>query len=506
MVAHFTNSHDATQNFGGTSGFCRAKAMGSEQRCDMATRVLAGKESTSQAARDNQVSRKFVGEQAAKARQALHEAFAPPQDMPNDFLFWMPVTKSWIRQATLSLALTCRGSERGIAQFFGDLLDYPIATGTVHNILTNAVSSARDHNAAVDIGGTRVAVLDEIFQGPLPVLVGADADSTYCFLLRREEHHDADTWGVRLLELADHGFNPQATIADFGTGLRAGVAEALPNIPCRGDIFHALKNLHDAIRLLDNKAYRAIERHSRLQHRQTRPRGRLDASLPASIAQAQGEERDALALATDVKTLVNWLHHDILDVAGPAYRDRQALYDFVVAELRLRLQNCGDACQRIVKLLTNHRDDMLGFAEQLDRDLATLAQQFQVDIPLLRELLRHRDANPNHPSYWQREAQFHRRTHGRLHELKQAVDNLHRQTVRASSVVENINGRLRSYFSLRRHLGSDYLELLQFYLNHRRFPRSDRPDRKGKSPRELLTGQEHPHWLELLGYQRFQRN
>jgi len=480
--------------------------MDPEQRCGMATRVLARQESASQAARDNCVSRKFVSEQVAKAKQALQEAFAPPPDTPKDFLFWMPITKSWIQQATLSLALTCRGSERGIAQFFDDLLNYPIATGTVHNILTNAVSSARDHNAAVDIRDIRVAVLDEIFQGPLPVLVGADADSTYCFLLRREEHHDADTWGVRLLELADHGFNPEATIADFGTGLRAGVAEALPNIPCRGDIFHALKNLHDAIRLLDNKTYRAIERHSRLQHKQTRPRGRLDASLPASIAQAQSEERDALALASDVKTLVDWLHHDILDVAGPAFSDRQALYDFVVAELQLRLQDCGDASQRIAKLLTNHRDDLLAFAEQLDRDLATLAQQFQVDISLLRELLRHRDDNPNHPSYWQREAQFHRRVHGRLHQLKQAVDDLHRQTVRASSVVENINGRLRTYFSLRRHLGSDYLELLQFYLNHRRFPRSDRPDRKGKSPRELLTGQEHPHWLELLGYQRFQRN
>jgi hypothetical protein len=27
----------------------------------------------------------------------------------------------------------------------------------------------------------------------------------------------------------------------------------------------------------------------------------------------------------------------------------------------------------------------------------------------------------------------------------------------------------------------------------------------GKSPAELLSGQEHPHWLEMLGYQRFRR-
>jgi len=55
-------------------------------------------------------------------------------------------------------------------------------------------------------------------------------------------------------------------------------------------------------------------------------------------------------------------------------------------------------------------------------------------------------------------------------------------------------------------LGNDYLGLLQFYLNHRRYPRSDRPERVGRSPAELLSGRRHPHWLELLGYTRFHRN
>ena len=51
----------------------------------------------------------------------------------------------------------------------------------------------------------------------------------------------------------------------------------------------------------------------------------------------------------------------------------------------------------------------------------------------------------------------------------------------------------------------DYLDLLQFYLNHRRLERSDRPQRKGKTPAELLRGQSHPHWLEMLGYTLFRR-
>jgi hypothetical protein len=79
-------------------------------------------------------------------------------------------------------------------------------------------------------------------------------------------------------------------------------------------------------------------------------------------------------------------------------------------------------------------------------------------------------------------------------------------TVRASSVIENLNSRLRNYFFLRRQLGPDYLTLLQFFLNHRRFLRSERPERVGKSPAELLTGQSHPHWLEMLGYTLFSRN
>ena len=83
------------------------------------------------------------------------------------------------------------------------------------------------------------------------------------------------------------------------------------------------------------------------------------------------------------------------------------------------------------------------------------------------------------------------------------VQELSDRVVRASSLVENLNSRLRAYFFLRRQLGNDYLTLLQFFLNHRRYLRSEDPSRVGKSPAELLTGQPHAHWLDFLGYTRF---
>ncbi len=99
-----------------------------------------------------------------------------------------------------------------------------------------------------------------------------DVASTYCYLLSSEEHRDADTWGVRLLELSERSFRPDATIADFAGGLRAGQAEALPDVPCRGDVFHALQTATPLVGYLENRAYEAIATRSRLENRQARRR------------------------------------------------------------------------------------------------------------------------------------------------------------------------------------------------------------------------------------------
>jgi hypothetical protein len=43
--------------------------------------------------------------------------------------------------------------------------------------------------------------------------------------------------------------------------------------------------------------------------------------------------------------------------------------------------------------------------------------------------------------------------------------------------------RLCNHFTAHRHLSRSYLNLLQFFLNRRRFMRNRRLERKGKSPR-----------------------
>mgnify|MGYP001554529155 CR=1 FL=1 len=107
--------------------------------------------------------------------------------------------------------------------------------------------------------------------------------------------------------------------------------------------------------------------------------------------------------------------------------------------------------------------------------------------------------------YWQKWNHLYQQLSEKFLPVKEAVEKAMKSTPRASSLVENLNSRLRNYFFLRKHLKSDYLDLLRFFLNHRTFNESRVTKRVGKSPTELMTGEKHPHWLEMLGFELFQR-
>jgi hypothetical protein len=481
-----------------------AKDLGPDQRREVGIQALAGTVPITTLADRAQVSRKFVYRQKAIAGDALANAFAPPP-ADDKVLFHLPVTKSWIQQFVLGLVLIGHCPLRGVIEICRDFLDHDISLGTVHNIVHRSVKQARQINDQMDLSPVRVGAHDEIFQKKQPVLVGVDARSTYCYLLSCEDHRDADTWGVRLLELKERGLSPDAVVADAARGLRAGLAEALPGVPCRSDVFHALQEVHTVVSLLENRAYRAIEACDVLRRKVARRGQSPDHALAARLARAVEEEAQAIEWADQIALLANWLRHDVLALAGPPHPDRLALYDFILAELGARVSAAPTHLRKLVRYLKGQRDDLLAFTAELDAAFAALAEPLELDPAVIRELFAVADLPDDDCRRWPRDAAL-RKTLGRHHfPLAEAVKTIRRRTVRASSLAENLNSRLRGYFFLRRHLGNDYLALLQFFLNHRRFPRSEHSARVGKSPAEVLTGQEHPHWLEALGFTRFSR-
>ncbi len=85
---------------------CPATQLAPQQRQGLAIQVLAGTETVSELARQHEVSRKFLYQQVHTAEKALSEAFAP-SSRADDVLFYLPVTKAWLRQLVLALVLIC---------------------------------------------------------------------------------------------------------------------------------------------------------------------------------------------------------------------------------------------------------------------------------------------------------------------------------------------------------------------------------------------------------------
>ena len=483
-----------------------AASLSPDIRQDIGIQVLARSQPISHLAATHQVSRKFVYQQGNKAQRSLDESFAPSQE-DDDVLFHLPVTKSWLYQLVLGLVLICHSSYRGVVELFRDLFDTPISVGTVHNRLQSAAAKAAEINQAQDLSGIEVGLLDEIFQSNRPVLVGVDAASTYCYLLKGVEHRDEDTWGWHLLDVMAQGFDPDYTIADGGSGLRAGQKAVMPEKPCHGDVFHIQQQFEQVANGLARQAQGAVTHSIKLE--QTIIKAKLTGNMTQklTIQQVKANRREAglVARAQDVKILCQWFSHDVLALAGPDLSVRQELFDFIEAELQQRAGKQYPSIRKLRKALHNQREQLLAFAGVLDQKLDAIAIRFELPLQAVRDVcLLHRKHETSN-AYWERWNQLHSGLSSKFHGVMKAVEEALKTTPRASSMVENLNSRLRNYFFLRRSLGDSYLSLLQFFLNHRCFIRSRVPERVGKSPQELLTGQPHPHWLELLGFKRFQR-
>ena len=265
-------------------------------------------------------------------------------------------------------------------------------------------------------------------------------------------------------------------------------------------MIHVQRQCDGLANTLARLAQGATSRRRTLQARTGRTSQRTpDHELAAQLMLARQTETQAHELAHDIRTLTQWLRHDVLALAGPVLATRQALFDFVVEELARREPGDARRIRPVRVALQNQRDDLLAFAGVLDAKLAAIAQAHAIAEPLVREACVLYRSPSTSPVYWQGWNRLRAQVGGKFHSLFDAVSRAMADTPRSSSLVENLNSRLRTYFTLRRHLGGSYLDLLRFFLNHRRFLRSRHAERQGKSPRELMTGQGHPHWLTLLG-------
>lgn len=488
-----------------------AHSLNSIKRQEIGIQAIGGYTPISHVASRHGVSRKFVYQQKEKALSGIARAFdKTTSDNAEKVLFYIPVTKQWLCQVILALIFICRASYQGVIEFFRDIFDSSISKGTIHNIVHQHLEIAKKINQQQNLSNVHEGLHDEIYQAGDPVLVGCCARSTYCYLLSLVESCDANSWGVHLLDLKEkQSLTPDLTVIDGGKSARCGQKEAWPDVPAHGDTFHALKPFLELVTYLENRALDSLKTVEDLSRKINGRRGKwkdIDNRMPLyeKLLKLENTSETSLTLANDIRILYRWLKNDILALVGPSYTVRQELLTFIIEELRAR----EGLCHKITPVrayLENHKDNLLEFMHIMEARFYAISQTSEVSLVSIWTMYELQGLPSSSQKRWQRHAELQNNLGTKFYLIESLVNEVLKNTRRANSLVENVNSRLRTYFTLRRELGNEYLHFLQFFLNHRRFMRSECKERIGKSPAELLTGTQDKHWLELLGFDLFKK-
>jgi len=483
-----------------------AKEFNSTQKRDLAIKAIRRDQPLSQIAADNRVSRNFIYQQQTKAMNAVNDSFEPKAVENEKVIFYLPITFSWLCQLILCLVFHCRANHRGIQKLLSDVFDYNLSFGTIHNIVNGAKTKAKTINAKQDLTNIKLAAQDEMFHYNKPVLTGVDIRSLYCYLIAHEQQRDFETWGTHLLDLKNQGLNPERVFGDDADSIRSAHNYVHPNIPYDIDNFHTIKALMELRRYFRNCLKTANSNRTWLQSKADKAilTTKIE-NYNTQLAVAKTKENEMKCLSQSIDTLVSWMQHDVLNMPGLAPTSRYELFDFILAEFNQLATQHPHRIRALCTTLKNQKYFLLAFTEVLDKKFQLIAEEFIYPLEKIWEMCILQRCKYGSDNYAIRSLPLQDYFKADFDEVEDAVSKALDTTERTSSMVENLHSRLRPYFYLRREIGFGYLDLLRFYLNHTPFLRSERAERQGRTPAEILTGKSHSHWLEMLGYERFKR-
>lgn len=456
--------------------------------------VAGGRETVSGASRQYDVTRKCVRTMRDGVRRMQEEA-GRRGGCPS-----VVVDKAFVERFVVAAALIGNCPFRGIVELMEAVLPVSVSIGTVHGICAAAIARARELNAGETLEGVRHAAIDEIFQNSTPVFAGVDLATLYTFLLCEQPDRSGSTWWCALEQCRELGFSPESVIGDGGLGLRKGMAECFPDVPCDSDVFHALREVTLVLGYLEKKALGAMGRVEELLARREKVAGLKRNGFSRLLGEARRREDELTRCHATLETIYQFMREEVLDFNGLAFEDRQELFDWLVEEMK-GFEECYGRIAPLRKKLERQRDTLLAVFQRLDAALTSLARENGMDLEDARMMVNMFNGHGEDLRVEMALADAIDR-YG-LERMQLFLDRLYglmAASFRASSPIENRNSVLRTYFQQRREIGHGYLELLRFYLNHRIVDRSRVDGRKGKSPREMLTGKKHAHWLDMLGF------
>ena len=465
------------------------KEMPVEQKNIIGMKALSGS-SVTKLSQEFEVNRVFVYTQKSRIKEIL-ESEEPSSNIPV-----VELDKRMVEKIIIAGMLLCKGSTEDIQRFLAEVFGISISIGKISSVINEAALTAKHWNESIDLSTIKIGANDEIFQGHSPILVGVDPLTTYTYLLNSAKHRDATTWGTYLLEKEKHQkLHLELSVNDGGLGLQKGVKEAFPDANIQLDVFHTEYDFSKAVCSAERSAYKDIKAEEKLRikaEKRGTDKNIQNYELSVTKANASIDVYDKLYL------LSHWIR-EILMIGGYTYDEKMELFNYIIFELE-RFSINNDYLKKSTKFIKGNLGDILRFVKNAEVSLNRLALDEVIPVEILYKMWKQLGFSHASADYNHLEAEIGLSLGCRYEAIHQKFKAILNKTVRASSIVECINSLIRPYLFLKKVVPDKFLDLLQFYFNTRKYRRSRKSERVGKSPIELLTGMQYPSVLALLGY------
>ena len=205
---------------------------------------------------------------------------------------------------------------------------------------------------------------------------------------------------------------------------------------------------------------------------------------------------DILVRADCLRILYVWLL-EYLSFTGYSYNHCLRMCGWILGEMKNLYPQSGRLLDEVERLRSN-LPDILSFLPRLRRSLIDLAHEYHVPEYAFTLMYSQMTLDINSERCQVMEKKLYHIFKERYLEARESFHQVIRTTYRASSDIENVNGRIRVHMNAERHIPEKQFPLLKMMLNTKKCHRSRRPERIGTSALDRLTGQNTPDFLDAL--------
>ena len=426
-----------------------------------------------------------------KDAEKILDVLAVQEDAPGGVIL---ITPQFISRCVTALLVICNVSVERIVEFFDEVFHYHVSKGTIGNIQKKSSKKAFGIDLRITLELIKYIALDEIFQQGQPVLTGVDLETQYVFMMEIAPDRTGDTWESALLTKKANGLNPKLCVSDAGSGLQSGVPAAVQEITMQLDVFHALRDIGIHVMRRERTGIALMSELFALESRVNSPKThKKTIERYETLSRTIG---DTLLRTDTLCILYDWLK-ELTGFSGYGYEKSISLCTWILDEM-IPLFPEDKKFQKALSSFRSRLPNILKFLCRLRDNLQEAAVFNNYDPHDLMLLYHQRTYSAYSAEYAAIEKRLFQKMGNRILDARELLSDIIHMTYRASSMIENVNGRVRCYMNMKREIPEDFLILLKLYFNTRKAVRPANRHWVHTSALDRLTGCDNPSFLDML--------